>query len=863
MANACDIEFLDTIGKHIKSPVGKEMLSKIKQKAKRVSERDGLGDMDALRRATSEVSEQYKADRTELNRRRLINMKVENDLTDFTFKVTDPTKGLLASLDGMEGLKVKGSKVSAKAMQRNWLGRLETGFSLGLQKLGILDAFKDPANYLDTFKEFFDEEGSGNAVAAKVKSVMADTYEVGRQYANQFGAAVGKLPEFMGHQLHNGEKMMKLSDNWIENRKLSKQVKSISGKGQPFVLAMRDAAFEKWKNYILPRLDKERSLDGDIQDKGLRDVFDNIIMGRYDPKIGGKFDGDVLYQGPSNIAKKISRQRVLHFKDGQSAFEYNERYGHGSLPTMVARTLRSMSDNMGFMQKFGVNGNAMFDRMAKKTEREALKRGFTKKQVNRNISRARNTLAEINGSLRVPLDNMFAKIAGGARAFNAITKLGFLPVRALSDLGNKASELRANGMGFLQSSSESFLSSAKGLTAGLSEDERHLSDVLGSYFESLPQQLMNRYHAGDGFPGGMSKLVHLSYKVTGMVRFDEINRRTLGISLARDLVLRKAKSFKGLPDTLQRTLFEHGMGKEEWDLMRSPENISAPIGNKQYLTPDAARDYSKESIAKYLNKSVDELKPREIQSVKDDMELMVRSYYMNATENVAMLPGAREAAMMHFGTDPNSVPGALIRLLTQFKGFPLSFTRRKLGRVFGRVMQDGLNKQTFLSQGKVLAQMMGEVSVYGYLSMTMSSALKGQTPPDPRNPSVVFDSIMKGGGFGIYGDFLAGEWLKYNGLSSTLGGPTFGALQQITNTLGTVGRDLQNGDDPSHSIFQLAKNNMPIINLWYTKAAFDYLFLYGLQEHMSPGSLDRMQDNLKERTGQSLIFDPDKYALGT
>jgi len=853
--NKCDIEFLDKIAKHVGSDTGKEIISKIKNRAREIGAKEGIKPIDAIDRSTKEISDEYKVESQEKTRQALINIKKAAELKDFTFEFKDPSEGLVATVGGMSGAPVKGAQVSVDALQRQWRGRLEKQFERELTDNGVFEAYHDRVNDRDVWNEAFGKD-SKNADAKKIHQVLKNVYEVGRKFSNKMGAAIGDLREYIGSQNHNVEKILKLSDDSRENRRIRKAIRKTVGKGNAFSLKVREIAFEKWSNFILQKLDQERTFKGADQQKFLKDIFDNIIFGRYNPLKKDKFDGELKFTGPANIAKKMSRKRVFHFKDGDSAFEYDQRYGHGSLPKMTSSAIDNLQQNLGLMQKYGVNSKAMFERMIPIVRREALERGVDSKKISKNIRRARNTFAEVDGSLRVPLDNMTAKIFLGARAMESITKLGFLPLRALPDIANKADELRANGMNFLQSSADALLSSVKGFTTGISKEDKILRDMLGTYFESRPTQLAHQITSAEWMPGLMTKAVQLSYKLSGMVRFDEVNRSTLGISLSRNLSMRSMDKFTSLPEELKTRFFEHGLGSEEWDLMRRPENLSRPVGNKKYITPDAARDYSKESIAQYLNKPIDKLIAKDIEDVKDNMEVLLRTYYMNATENVAMLPGARERAMMHHGTDPNSVQGAFMRSITQFKGFGLSYTRRKLGRIFGKALMDGFSKENIGAReiGQ-LTNLMVEGTLYGYLGWSLTSLAKGQTPPDPTKAAVMGQSMLRGGAFGIYNDFLTSQLYKYKGLSALLG-PTYDTAQDVTTTMVSVYKDLRDMRDPSGAIFHLAKNNIPLVNLWYTKAAMDYLFLYGMQEHMSPGSLRRMQDRMKEETGQQLIGTP-------
>jgi len=858
MTNKCDRNFLEKITKHVGSPTGKKLLKEINSRAKELQATEGLDELSAINKATDEAAENHVAITKERTRQQLINMRIHKELKDFCFAFKNPVKGLSAAVHGIEGVTdVKGAKMSAAALQRQWLKYFFPKLISEMDGRGVLDSYKDPVNGVDVFREASGED-TGNKHAKGIYEALRATYEEGRKLLNKFGAAIGDLSEYIGSQMHDGNKMLRLSDNFFENRKLMRAIKKASKSSEDFVLNWRNAAYDKWKNHILPRLDQARTFKGRNPDEFLRGAFDNIIIGRYNTIRGGDPKDLITFEGPGNIAKNVSARRVFHFKDGVSAYEYNSTYGHGSLHEMVAKSFQNLSENAGFMQKFGVNGNAMVKRLMKETEEEALKRGIKEGAVKWRLRAIEHTVDNINGSLRVPLDNMIAKISTGIRSLNGMAKLGAVALRAFPDIGLAADQLRANGMGFLESEWKAFSGVMKGFLRIDSKETRAVSDLAGGYFDSYLQHMAGGFTGIDSTLGTFSKMQSTFFRVGGMTKFDDIKNRSLTQTLSRFLWQNRNISYDALNKSLKERLFEHGIEGREWDLMRSKENLATPWGRRSYILPDAARDYSNESIAQYLGKDVSELTPQEIEKVKENMELQLRTYFVNNSENVNMLPSAREQAMLNQGLDPNTPMGIATRLIMQFRGFTLSFTRRKLGRIFGKALMYGFSRETFGGQEFIqLAQLMGMGTVYGYLSWALISLAKGETPPDPTEKNNFFESMLRGNSFGIYGDFLSGQWMKYNGLAEELGGPTYSNVADAAQIFNKIAH----GRDPSYSAYQFARNNTPFLNLWYARAALNYAFLYGIQEHLSPGSLQRMKDNLEERTGQKFIIDPN-HALG-
>jgi hypothetical protein len=428
---------------------------------------------------------------------------------------------------------------------------------------------------------------------------------------------------------------------------------------------------------------------------------------------------------------------------------------------------------------------------------------------------------------------------------------------SIPDIGLKAAQLRTNGIGWLDSETKSLLGTLK----GRSGDVKAVSDMLASHFESMPQQLAHKLTSSDSQVGLLSKALEKSYRLFGISFYDEINRRSFGTTLGRHLYLMSEKKWGGLHKSLQKNLNENGISEKEWDLMRSPENIQAPVSNKKYVLPSMARDYSKESIARYLDKNVNDLTAKDIANTKQTLEFNQRMYFANNTANINMFPGAVERSLMHLGTTPNTALGQVVRTIMQFKGFIISYTRRHLGRIFGDAIENGFKLgDTFnWSDARHLSALVASTTVYGYLAFAIKDMLAGKTPPAPDHVKTWMRALVQGGGFGIYGDFLAGSYGRSAGQSfvDSLAGPTLGGTANSAAELYTRLKEL---DHPGTALYYFAKQNTPLLNAWFSKAAFDYMFLYGIQEKLSPGSIGRMQRRMDKDFGQSFMFDPQQYA---
>jgi hypothetical protein len=129
-------------------------------------------------------------------------------------------------------------------------------------------------------------------------------------------------------------------------------------------------------------------------------------------------------------------------------------------------------------------------------------------------------------------------------------------------------------------------------------------------------------------------------------------------------------------------------------------------------------------------------------------------------------------------------------------------------------------------------------------------------------------ALLQGGGLGIYGDFLFGEYAR-NGLPATISsfaGPAVSEAERLRLIVGAAAGTLNPFASPEareasgHTLelqgFRFVKDNTPFANVWYARLALDYLVLWRMQEAISPGYLARYEANVREREGSDFLVAP-------
>jgi hypothetical protein len=151
-----------------------------------------------------------------------------------------------------------------------------------------------------------------------------------------------------------------------------------------------------------------------------------------------------------------------------------------------------------------------------------------------------------------------------------------------------------------------------------------------------------------------------------------------------------------------------------------------------------------------------------------------------------------------------------------------------------------------------VGELVAGMTVAGYIAMTLKDLAKNRTPKSLASPATWTAAALQGGAMGIYGDFFFGHANRFgNGPLETLVGPTGGEIATLVKNA----QLLRDGESKGADWFRQLIGNIPYINLWYTKAALDYMVLKHIEEIMSPGIGSRRKSNMKEQFGQQPILE--------
>ena len=705
------------------------------------------------------------------------------------------------------GTRDAGNSVDAQAhaIPRQILGPMKAE----LDKQGLLGAIRkrDKQFDRDVAREMWRlrdpaADASGNKFAEATARVLDTAQQTARAMQNEAGAWIGQAEHYITRQNHD---MLK-----------------VRGGGKA-------ADFAAWRDFILPKLAPDtfdRLASPAEVESFLQKVWQGIASGLHETSSGETLQP---FSGPGNLARRVSEERVLHFKDADSWSDYNDRFGHGGVLDGVIHGIEKAGRDVALMRNLGTNPEALFRGWVTKLAEKARDRGdvATAEKLAGNISqngKTTNVLDVVTGRANLPANHTMAKIGEGVRVMQQLAKLGGVVISSFNDLAVNASVLRHNGVPLLESY-------ARQVAGFLPKDEgrAEVASSLGVGIDGLLRNVMSRFKGDDGMLGKASRTVELFHRLNFMSWYSDSLHSAVGLMLTNNLGRNAGKSLAELAPRLQTTLRRYGIEGSEWDALRA-HAAEAPDG-EMHLLPSEVSDPA--------------------------LATKLQTYVIDQLREGMHEPRASDRVITTLGTQKGTAVGEAVRLMMQFKNYPLTFARRSLGREFTRDGVDVMGAAHLIVMSTAL----------GYVSTVLKDLAKGRNPRDPQDSAgyakAVMAAMAQGGGLGIYGDFLFGEANRMGGgLAGTLAGPAVGTLDQARNLFMALrdGAFDKNGAHAEKDIFgqgiELAKNNAPLINLFYTRAALDHFIFFRLQEAANPGYLRRYEANVKRQNDQTFWLRP-------
>jgi hypothetical protein len=654
---------------------------------------------------------------------------------------------------------------------------------------------------------------SGIKEAKEIANFLKKYQEEWRLKLNDLGANIQKLDDWITRTVHNSDKMANASkkSKLVEDNRLA------------------------WTDYIKERLDLKRTFVGVTDGKKINEILNDI----YDSLMSGdhlKHGGTNSIYGTRNVTNRLNASRILHFKDALARHEYDVMFGEPSLKESVLSVLRNTSRQIPLIESLGTNPQLGLEKVLDllKKKYKSTNPEFIK---DLNVTNFKAEFAELDGSVNSIGNATMAKTGMIIRGLQRIGKLGFSVISSFSDLAQYMGATNFQGRGLLTGIQEAMGSLFK-------TQDKNAKEVLGIMSNSVIATNSNRFSNIDSF-GKFSKFENSFFKWSGLNSWVADLKSAMTVGLSRHYGMLADTAFGSLNVRERNLLKLYGIDEGKWDLLRSIKTLD--LENKRYLTAEGVNDLSNDIIRIYAGKNLSE---REVRNFKRDLEITWRNLLVDQATHATPEPDAAIRAITNQGLEKGTYAGEGLRFMMQFKSFGITMWKKIIGRELKSYGPDDSKYSTVVGLTNILVMN----TIFGYISMTTKDMLRGRSPRDTTKLSTLVESMAQGGGLGIYGDFLVGQVQNTYGsnIFETILGPTASDTKKILDIV-------FNPKDPAHAtkkFLELAEGNAPIINLWYTRAAYDYLIGYQIKEFLDPGFFERMRAKHEEKRGQTYFLKP-------
>ena len=670
--------------------------------------------------------------------------------------------------------------------------------------------FEDEASVRDLVYEMRGQD-TGNVRAKKGAKAWSGVTELLRQRFNDAGGDIGYLENWGIPQHHSMEKVGRVSQ-------------------------------DKWISDVIGKLDRKYYIkdDGQLMSDAelktfLGEAYNTIATGG----LNKLSDTGMRISGARSNRGNASRQ--IHFKDADSYLEYQREYGDRSLWEVMVGHLEGISKDIALVETYGPNPDHVFRSILDEvTAEQATANPERTGRIKRLANSTENLYNFIAGKTQPIANPHIARWSDNIRNWMVASRLGSALLASFSDLGTMymsakvanipMNRLFMNQLEAMNPANRTELARAR--RAGLA-----MESLLGS---------VNRWAMDNMGPSVSRWAATAVMRASGLTAWTDAHKRAYGVTMMGSLgeVVSRAPDLRSLDDSDFRILKSKGITEQDFSVWKLAQQEDWGNGNTTMLTP--------ESIMRIPDAAVMHLGPPE--RVRFEAMRRLLAAVSEEVDMAVITPGAREQLFTGGGLQRGTWKGELTRSVFLFKSFPISVVLRHWTRAMGMPSPGG--------RAAYIAAFLASTTMLGALSQQLNDMASGRNPREMAGKDAGkfwLGALLKGGGLGLYGDFLLSDHTRYGGgaLASMLG-PVAGLVDDVVKLAQGIplnaveGKPEQTGGD----LVKLGKGLIPGANLWYAKAALDHMIFNQLQEYFSPGYLRKVEQRSKKQFNQTYWWRP-------
>ncbi|CVF30904.1 MULTISPECIES: hypothetical protein [Serratia] len=670
--------------------------------------------------------------------------------------------------------------------------------------------FEDNQGVRDLVYEMRGQE-TGNQRAKRGAEAWRRVAELLRQRFNDAGGDVGFLEDWGLPQHHSMEKVGKASQ-------------------------------DEWVGFVVGKLDRNKYVkeNGEMMNDAelaafLGEAYKTIATGGMN-KLG---DSGLRVSGAR--ANRGSAERQIHFRDAETYLEYQQRFGEKSMWDILVNHIDGVSKDIALVETYGPNPDHVFRSLLDQLTSETAKANPQRAgRVNRLRNSTESLYNFVAGKTQPIANPHIARWSDNVRNWLVATRLGSALISSLSDNGTMYLTAKVNNLPMAQ-----LLRNQLAAMNPANKEELRLARGAGLSMETLIGSV-NRWATDNMGPSASRWTANAVMRASGLSAWSDAHKRAYGVTMMGGVgsLVRQHVSLGKIAAEDSRIIKSKGITDRDWSIWRLAEQEDWGNGNTTMLTPESIMRIPNEKLEAFGNP----------ERVKFEAMRKLLATVSEEVDMAVISPGARERMIAGAGMQRGTVSGELWRSLFLFKSFPISVMMRHWSRAMGMPSAGG--------RAAYLATFLASTTILGAMSQQISDLISGKNLREAfgeKAPQFWLNALLKGGGLGLYGDFLLSDHTRYgSGALASMLGPVAGLVDDAIKLAQGVplnaveGKPEQTGGDT----VKFVKGLIPGQNLWYTKAVLDHMIFNQMQEYFSPGYLRRMEKRSQKEFNQTYWWRP-------
>jgi hypothetical protein len=846
MANPCVGQIIAAANGTIDEREATRILRELGHRTRQRAAADSIPMEDAARIVAEEVANEEALKAAISRRAKLLSLRAYKRVVDAA------TSGRGKDLaDSLIEYMTEASN-SGKFRTNLWLNKLASD----LEEAGVLREFQKGGEQLsrDVFTErwqltsglpFKTDNRAAQVIAQSIRDIEKQYLAMVRKH----GAWTQDAPGYTGPQTHNPDLLRQAG------------VRS----GWSWGKENQELAYEAWREHINTlNIDWERTLPGATEEemeKFLKEFHQSVYSGVH----GGAQEvvDPSKRLGMGSLAERLSSERVLWFADPESQWAYNQRWGNNDFNLATVGEIAGFGRNIAMLQYLGPSAEQTFQQ-AVKTLRDRAKTMPDAQHQAGKLSR-RN----IQGSF-----DLLSGKAGTSVRPGLSRAVDFLKSWIIASKGGGIIFSMSGDRGFIDSGLAKQSATAMhrvnvqlGRIALKGEEGKRILKSIGFFASDFAGSLAERFSTDVRPSVKADKSLGWFFRLQGASQLNDVHKIKAFSAATENLGSYSSKSWDELPIGMKTALNGYQWTPAEWDAIRAQrDTITRDDMEWDVIDPTRMQDIPDEVIDGLLAAEGLKNTTHNRSRKRDLLESKVGAYFQDLASEMVPTPGMRERLFMTAGgIQRGNWSREFLDLFFTFKGFGTTVALRN-ARSYGKLWAAG----QYQSVGMQVAMLLAQTTILGYIGWATREILKGRTPPgfvddngevDPKAfAGVMMESMKRGGGMGIYGDYLLTEYNRDNRtFLESAAGPVLSELDPFMGLTSSVVKAATGSQEPESLGLQslrFAEANTPFLNLFYSKFMLDQFVLWNLKEGLSPGIFKRTERSINDQWMQEYYIEP-------